>query len=195
MSLDMMDLPVALREIVQNEMRPMERVRWCGRPKPSRMAIKSLPIFLFAIPFTGFAVFWIAMASKGIMAEGERGPGMFFPLFGLPFLLIGLAMMTAPLWAMRKAKSTVYVVTDQRAIVFAGARSISIESFGPDKLKGRARKQRPDGSGDIIFERRASYHGSRHRETYKDIGFLGIGDVRPAEEAIRYVIEEASRES
>ena len=37
-----------------------------------------------------------------------------FPLFGLPFVLIGLGMLTAPHWAKRKALRTAYAVTDRR---------------------------------------------------------------------------------
>jgi hypothetical protein len=40
--------------------------------------------------------------------EGGIGDGFqFFPLFGLPFIIIGLLMMSAPLWAYYASRKAV----------------------------------------------------------------------------------------
>jgi hypothetical protein len=42
-----------------------------------------------------------------------------FPLFGVPFVLIGLGMLAAPYWMRRKAQNTVYALTDKRALILS----------------------------------------------------------------------------
>jgi len=44
-------------------------------------------LFLFAVPWTAFAVFWVVMAAA-------TGP-WWFALFGVPFVLVGLALLIA----------------------------------------------------------------------------------------------------
>jgi hypothetical protein len=64
-----------------------------------------------------FAAFWIIMASgmtKGV--PRSLGPWMLFPLFGIPFLLVGLGVMLGPLWVYLGARKTVYAVTEKRAL-------------------------------------------------------------------------------
>ncbi len=48
------------------------------------------------------------------------GSWLFFPLFGVPFLLIGLGMLAAPLWAYLRTRGTVYAVTEGRAVIILG---------------------------------------------------------------------------
>src|SRR6185437_12509968 len=100
------ELPLELDERVRSELSEGEQLLWVGQPLPRRYVRSSIPIVLFGIPFTGFALFWMAGAS-GVLFAGAAmngGPGGFaaflacFPLFGLPFLIIGLGMLTSPYW-------------------------------------------------------------------------------------------------
>lgn len=78
---------------------------------------------LFGVPFTGFAIFWIATASGMFLGgAGEAGQGgffAFFPLFGIPFLLVGLGMLTSPYWMYRRALKTCYALTNHTIHLFA----------------------------------------------------------------------------
>ncbi len=91
---------------------------------------------------------------------------------------------------MLKAKKTVYVITTARAITFDGGFSTSIRSFSPDHLTNLRRKQRSDGSGDLIFERKQSYHRNGSRRT-SDHGFLAIPDVKTVENLVRQLVEKS----
>jgi len=101
-----------------------ERLIWEAQPIPAIYARSAWPIAIFGLFFGGFAAFWIAAA--GGMLWFSDGPkpretgvvAIFncFPLFGLPFLLVGLAMITAPIWMRRMAARVVYGVTSRRAI-------------------------------------------------------------------------------
>ena len=178
-------MPAELRDLVDAELESGERVLWSAQPRASRMALGCLPLVLFGIPWTAFAVFWTAAAS-GFVFGGGHGPARLFGLFGLPFVLIGLAMLSSPLWALRKARRTLYVITDRRAILFDGGRNTAIRSFGPEALADTRRRQRPDGSGDILFDRTVS--SDRHGHTRERVqGFLGIPNVREVERLLRDV--------
>ena len=196
MAFGLMNLRPDLRQMVEQELETMEHVRWVAQPRPGRLARKALPIVLFAIPFTGFAVFWLVMAFTMTRSTPGPGPAFLFPLFGVPFLLVGLAMLSSPLWYRRKARRTVYVITDRRAIVFSGGWSTTVDSFDPAKIKGRSKRLKGDGSGDIIFEERLSYYGSHHhgnRPPTLDIGFLALDDVRQADELLKDLVEASER--
>lgn len=168
-----------LRQMVETELNKNESSLWAGQPRPGRMAVKAIPIALFAIPFTAFAVFWICGASGFKMPDFSEGGFSFFPLFGLPFLLVGLGMLSAPLWKIRSAKRTIYVLTDKRAIIFEGGWRAHIRSFSPDQLQDLTRKQHADGSGDIVFKREVTNNFSHQNNMpVKEIGFLGIDNVK-----------------
>lgn len=174
-------LPYDLKRRVVEEIDPDESLVWIGQPDPGRMALSSAAVSLFAIPFTAFAIFWMAMAAQGI-TEAE-GPFIFFPLFGLPFLLVGLAMLLSPLWAYRKAKKTAYMITSRRAVVIEGGRSFQVTSYGPEDLQDLVRRERSDGSGDVIISEERVYHSrGRHRIVRK--GFFGIRGVKEVEDRL-----------
>ncbi len=77
------DLRYDLRDMVERELNKNERVLWVGQPLPAKMARKSLPAVLFGIPWTGFALFWMAGAS-GFRVPDFDEPFDFFPLFWTP---------------------------------------------------------------------------------------------------------------
>jgi len=185
------NLPFALRQMVEAELNDHEHPLWASQPKPGRMASKALPITLFAIPFTAFAVFWIYGASGFKMPDFSKGGFSFFPLFGLPFLLVGLGMLTSPLWKMMAAKRTLYVLTEKRAIIFSGGWRTDIRSFSADQLQVLSRKQRADGSGDIVFKREVSYSNQESNLYNREIGFFGINNVKEVEDKIREVAKSS----
>jgi len=95
---------------------------------------------------------------SGLLEQPKAGDvGFFsaFPLFGVPFILVGFGMLSGPIWAYRKALKTVYVVTNRRAITLDGGRTVAIRSYPPDRLADVYRKERKDGTGDVLISRRA----------------------------------------
>lgn len=182
------NLPNDVATRVRDELQSGERVTWAGQPMPGRFARRSIGMVLFAIPWTAFAVFWVAAASR-FTAPDFSHPFDFFPLFGVPFILIGLGMLTSPFWMRLKARRTVYVITDRRAIILDGnlGRSTTVRSFEPARLGDIRRVQRPDGSGDLVFERTYSIdrRGGRHTT---DHGFLAIENVKNVEGLIQQLV-------
>jgi hypothetical protein len=186
------ELPPELRGIVEGELGSGEAVQWVGRPIPSLLSRQAWPIVLFGIPWTAFAIFWIAGASGFRVPDFRRGES-FFPLFGLPFVLIGLGMLSAPYWLRLKGGRTAYVLTDRRAIIVErGLWSTKVRSFAAAALGDIERKQRADGAGDIIFSReyrRDSEGGTRA----VPVGFLAVAGVKEVEERIRGLLASAAQ--
>ncbi len=185
-----------LRSAVQSEVRDGERLVWASQAVPRYFTGPAIGSVLFAIPWTGFAIFWTAMAFAGTrQATGDDaisiGFRYFFPLWGVPFILIGLGMFSAPFWMARRLRRTVYAITDRRAIVFAPGSfgSLKVQSFTADALASMERVERPDGSGDLIFEqytqrRGSSTHTVRH-------GFISVPRVRDVEDVLRKTLVPA----
>jgi hypothetical protein len=164
---------------------PGERLLWAGRPDPRSAIPASIGIFVFAIPWTAFALFWMWGASGfgAAFREGgeEAGGFRYFFLFGLPFVLIGIGMLLSPLWIYRKARSTVYAVSDRRLLITHGEGTRSVHSL-PGRLLGSIEmKERRDGRGDLVFQQPASGENS----SGTSFAFHGVGDVRAVERLIR----------
>jgi hypothetical protein len=110
----------------QSELQSGESLYWTGTADPRRAALMAFPASLFGIPFAGFALFWISSAYHATSAMSRSSSNSFtrgfaiFPLFGLPFLLIGLGVILTPLWVYLKGLSTVYAVTNQRVMIITG---------------------------------------------------------------------------
>lgn len=184
------EIPRELQDRVEREVEPGEQVFRMDMPVPRAFTRGSTAALLFGIPWTAFSVFWICAASGFRMPDISRGPFVLFPLFGVPFFLIGLAMLSAPLWEYRRAKKTVYVITDRRAILFAGGRSTTVRSFRPESLRELYRKDRSDGTGDVVFCRRESYD-RRNRPQSEEIGFLRVRNPRDVERLLNVLAAQA----
>ena len=199
---DSSTLPAELDDRVRSELRDGERLLWVGQPRPAWFPRESLPVMLFGIPFTAFSIFWM-VAATGILFGDTDGKGptlafrILFPLFGLPFVLIGLWMVLAPYWHRRKAKRSCYALTDRRAILWeAGSfRSVAVRTYGPDDLSKVYRVEYGNGRGDLVFEeihrQRRSSKGRRWTSVTRH-GFLDVDNVRGVEELLRKVLLPAA---
>ena len=212
--MDTYSLPEPLQDLIAGELAPGETARWVAQPGPRPLPCVTVLPCLLGIPWTLFALFWMATAS-GVFnpGQGPQGVGnldpvrVVFALFGIPFVLIGVGMLTSPWWIKRRlewaARRTVYVITDRRAILFDGGygglpevavgmpglgglagKAHQIRSFGPGQLRDLQQIQREDGSGDIIFQSTAFPDG-RGRVQFSRGGFFSIPDVREVERMLR----------
>jgi hypothetical protein len=109
-----------------------------------------------------------------------------FALFGLPFLAVGLGMLTSPIWMGRRALRTCYALTNRRVIVwepgwFGG---VQVRSYRPPELGSMTRNQRSDGSGDLIFREFTTF-GPNGRRNVTRHGLMAIERVQEVEALIR----------
>lgn len=172
-----------LQTKVNNELKPDEVIRWIEKPIPAFFGPKSTGAFLFAIPWTAFALFWICGAAGFQIPDFNEGADL-FPLFGLPFVLIGLCMLSSPLWNYLKTSNTVYAITNQRAIIVeVGISSTKTYTYTQEQLGHIYRKEKRDGSGDVLFAKRTWKDSDGDKQT-EEVGFIKIAKPREAEEML-----------
>lgn len=101
-------------------------------------------------------------------------------LFLTPFVLIGLGMLVAPVYAWRQARNTVHAVTDKRLVTLTEGRARKVVSILPTHIISLERSERRDGSGTlkIVTGYRKDSDGDVVKHT-EEIGH--VAQVRAAE--------------
>lgn len=158
------DIPPQWRGILD----PGETIVWQGRPDQA-FSVDAGDIFpaLFALFFSGFAVFWMVMAS----AHGGS-----FWMFGLIHFSVGIAIfvrsLLGPTW---RRQFTWYTLTDRRAFIATDLplqgkelRSYPITPDSPIRLQG--------GRLPTVHFARERHVGDKGRHYTVDIGFERIAD-------------------
>jgi hypothetical protein len=161
---------------VTPQLRHGEKTLWAERPKPVARALTKIAPGLFGIPFFCFAIFWIFTAVG-------MGGGILMALFGLPFVLVGAALMLSPLWSYLEAKSwLVYAITDRRLLIIRTFPRNKVESFEPADITRLTRTSKADGSGNVIFAEDVRQDEGRSYKVPR--GFYGIPEAKRVEEAV-----------
>jgi hypothetical protein len=124
-----------------------ENIVWMGQPASG---IRFRPGDIFLIPFSllwgGFAIFWEAMALRA-------GAPLFFALWGIPFVLVGLYMIIGRFVVDAFARTrTRYAVTSRRALILSGLITPHIRSIDLKGTNDIGLSLRGDGSGTISFQ-------------------------------------------
>lgn len=180
----MQSAPASIVDAISRELLG-ERVLWAASPDRWAYASKYWTTALFGIPFAAFAIFWTYQASH-IPEKGGQGFGVFFPLWGLMFVMFGLSMLLSPLWAAWTAGNVYYVVTERRAVIFEKGLKLSIRSFPRSSVAGYERVSSGGAGGSIIFQRIATRSGRGTR--VKEVGFIGLQDYVAAEQALNKLV-------
>ncbi|REJ78186.1 MAG: hypothetical protein DWQ47_17770 [Acidobacteria bacterium] len=184
--------PRKMQELVNSELEIGERVVWSGMPRPAFFTPSSTGAFLFGIPWTAFAVFWTVMAGAGTWFTTGFSVFSLFPLFGIPFILIGFGMLSAPVFSYTRSRKTAYVITDRRAISFEGGRSTVIRSFPPEKLTSIYRNEKRNGFGDVIIDYKQWRDSDGDRQS-EQLGFMRIPNARDVERLLKDLGRRAKR--
>jgi hypothetical protein len=133
-------------DVIRRELSPAEQLLWAGRPRQGFM-LRAADAFMipFSILWLGFIIFWEASAIA-------MGAGLFFVMWGIPFILVGLYLLVGRFWIdARQRAATIYGVTSERVIIISGLLSRSVKSLNIDTLTDVSLSERPDGGGTITF--------------------------------------------
>lgn len=138
---------------IHNHLLPGEEILWEDTPHLNgKFNSGSVGVSVFGIIWLSFSLFWTIMAFT--MTRGETGFfGILFPLFGLPFVAIGLFLVFfAPAKQRAKNQSTYYYVTNKRLIVNIDTqKSPTFNSMFYRDIKGVQIIQNRDNTGNIVF--------------------------------------------
>jgi hypothetical protein len=117
-----------------------ETLTWWDRPIPMLLARHELNAnMLFGLFFLAFSIFWMTMA--------WNAPGPFF-LFGAPIVLVGLWLASAPLRAYARASSTLFALTNRRALVLTSSKA---RTFPLDQIEFVECESFADDTGHVEF--------------------------------------------
>ena len=192
------DLPRRLREAVTKEFQG-EAIRWVGRPSAGRVLATSLLIWLFAVPWTAFSIAWVIMAGQSWLSatpsiRSLHGlTGVAFPLFGMPFVMVGLIMMAAPVIAWAWARHTVHVIGQKRfATVTASRRLLKVKSYPIGQIVRTERIEKRNGSGTlkVVTGTRRDSEGDKVEDTEV---LYGIADVAKVDRLLTAQIDAERR--
>lgn len=179
-------------EVVGNE-----RVLWVGRPDPDTARRRGVGMYLFAclIGVVGGAFFIAAIVSN---IQTWRGVDslLFFRVF-----LVLLPLLITVFWWMkirqrqRAVGRTLYVLTDQRALILMSDRKSAFRSFelnSDDLWAGSFNIPENPRVGGVIFEKRwkifeTPYDWDQFKVGYRryGVGFLCIEEFREVERIVR----------
>jgi hypothetical protein len=159
-------VPATLKAFTDREFAG-EELLWAERPDNRIAVLLSFGVWIFALPWTAFSLFWISVpgaalyeAYAGVDIGAPKGaPDIMmwaFALWGVPFVLIGFGMLLAPYFTWRKG----------------------------GKISGLSRTEGPDGRGTLTvslgYER-----DSEGGRVPKSAVFGVIRDVRGVEQMVR----------
>jgi hypothetical protein len=130
---------------------PGERIVWSGEPSRHRLLRPEDALLIpFSLVWGGFAIFW-ETSVLGDMGAGN-GPPVFFALWGVPFVILGLYFIVGRFIVRKMSLSqTRYVITDSRIVIRGGVTGGRLHTSYLASLAPPVIKEYSDGSGDLAF--------------------------------------------
>lgn len=165
---------------LRRELTAGEHVLWQGMPDPAKMRMVFV-IWLFAIPWTVFSLGWTGIALSVALQSltTDQGIGWWswiFPLWGTPFIAVGLWMMRWPLMILADAKNTIHALTNQRLITVTKRKGRQIRSASIAKLGPVKYTEKRQGWGDLSAETGSHIDSDGDRITER-FEIVGVPDV------------------
>src|SRR5436309_7822103 len=133
--------------LIAHELGSSERLLWCGRPRQG-IALRRSDLLMvpFSLMWGGFAFFW------EYSAWSIQNAPLFFVLWGIPFVLIGVYIIGGRFIVDAKQRGrTVYGVTNERILIVSGLFSRKVKSLNVRSLSDVALDEGPGGTGTITF--------------------------------------------
>ena len=173
-------------------LREHERIHWIGAPKPHLSNWKNWMPWPLGIAWMAAVGYFVLWGPKAPMQDMNTPTRIVFALIASPLIIGGLALLQYPFKLRKEVENTLYIVTNQRAILFHSEFKKHNESFIAEDLKNIEVQKHKQG-GHLIFDYakpilrgEASKSVAREEEQLKNhpIGFLHLPDLAPAQNAI-----------
>lgn len=171
--------------VMRSQIGKNEQLLWSGQPRQG-IVFRSNEIFLipFSLLWGGFAIFWetaaLVMTWK-VPKDGAGVAALIFPIFGLPFVLIGLYLIFGRFIVdARRRVKTHYGVTNQRIIIITGLMTQHVKSLNLRTLSDISLSEKPDRTGTITFGPASPFAGC-----FGNTSWPGMPVTTPAFEMIQ----------
>lgn len=135
-----------LPEDIRRELEAGEQVVWSGRPRQGLVLRGSDAVAIpFSLLWCGFAIFW----ELGVVTSNAP---VFFILWGIPFVLVGLYMVIGRFfYDAHQRAHTFYAVTSERILIVSGMFSRRVKSLSLSTLTDVSLTESRSGEGEIAF--------------------------------------------
>ena len=146
------------RSLLEAELAPGETILWQGAPQ-GRVKVQGAGVLrVFGIFWLGFSLFWELSALSTLFTGNLMG--IFFPLFGLPFVGVGVWLVFLQQRRQRRQmESALYAVTDRRAMVLTTQPSRVVRSLPLEAVRSMEKRVGPDGRGELYFDTAPAGYG------------------------------------
>ena len=137
---------------ISNELDENEQLIWAGQPRGG-IVFRFFDIFMipFSFMWGGFALFWETTVLIEFFKADSKMP-VIFPLFGIPFVFVGIYIIVGRFWAdAKRRENTYYGLTDKRIIIISGIFSRKVKSMNLRTLSDVSVSEKSDGTGTITF--------------------------------------------
>lgn len=165
-------LPSRLQSSLTRALEADEQVVWFEQPDLPRSRRKAYS----AVPF-GLAA--LALAWHG---SSRALAGSYWVLGYL--VLLGLILVALPWIAHAHARSTLYVITNRRALILTAGKKDALKAYSLHHLPQLDMRRHVDGSGDLVFEIE-QFTDPDASPPSREHGFEDIRDV----DLVRQIIE------
>lgn len=171
-----------LRLALERELAPDEAVPWHGW-QLGQIERRLFLTYFFAVPWTAFSLMWTVLAAGAIGVSDIGVVGLAFPLFGLPFIAVGIWMLSRPFVPLYESGRVLYVVTDRRALKLSLGRELVVTAVPAERIGLIERREQHDGSGTLNLAVKIGRDSDGDRQTdYFTIG--PVADVIGAQAAL-----------
>jgi len=186
-----------IEEEFRDDLLKDEKTLWISQPE-ALILFTGADVFLvpFSLLWGGFAIFWEVSALFMFFStrEGKSAMPIIFPLFGIPFVIIGLYFMFGRfIYKNWKKRNTYYAVTNKRVLVLAKLFSRSLNAINIDSIPTINKTIRSNGIGTIKFGNvnwMVSMYGNTGMDFFGSFGgadiptFYDIKDVNKVHEIV-----------
>lgn len=176
-------LKINLRTLLEHELGKNESVSWCAQPSAKLLVRSSLTWFALSIPIivvVGYQLFNTPNAFESFNVTS---------LLSIPFLMLGIWLMFAPIRAWRSNGNTVYVVTNLRAFTLQAGRDVTLTIFDKTQIMQREKRTEDGLTGDIIFSK-SNLSKEKTQQQPTEIGFLDLNDVNVANSQLQALCDQ-----
>ncbi len=174
-------LPDSLKKVVDQELKPGERVLWAAQPSLLRIIPMTAPyvligfLWLFLLQYIHITWWFQEAPTSGILQK-------------IVLSSVGIIGICSPIWMWVKSRRTIQLITDQRVMLIELLGGLRVTTFGKWEIRAHTRAKSLDGSEDFMFERVVQGLGTNRIKVVS--GFKG---VRNGDELERLLQEMGNR--
>lgn len=143
----------ASASVIQHELPQHEVLLWAGKPRQG-LVFRHFDRYLipFSILWFALAVYWEILAFDVVEETASSMAATFYPLSGIPFVLLGLyALIGRFVVDQKRRANTCYGLTDTQAIIISGRLKPQLKQLDLQAHPLISLSEEQDGYGSITF--------------------------------------------